>query len=263
MKAKRRIEGSLCCAFAVLLAAGAAQGKGGEVAVARGLAREGAGLKGQVTVDVGVTTGNTELVQLKTGVSSAYEVGPHGLLGSVTGGYAEHDRTAVGKQLFFHANYRYRLFQNLALEAYANYAYDKFAGFDVQLATGPDVVFLFEIDAVRVDVGVGYMLQYEDYGEITGPAAGDHDLAHRAQLYVFLQYALAENLELIEHAFYMPRLDSPGPSDYMIISASSLSIQINPILSFQNSFNLALDNPAPLNTRSLNTELMAGLAVKF
>jgi hypothetical protein len=49
----------------------------------------------------------------------------------------------------------------------------------------------------------------------------------------------------------------------MIISASSLSVQFNPVLSFQNSFNLAYDVPAPLKTKRLNTQLMVGLALSF
>jgi Protein of unknown function, DUF481 len=262
-KRERQFEWVLCGALCMLLPARARGATGGEVNVARGMAEEEAGLKGQFNVDVGVTTGNTDLVQLKAGLVLAYEAPPHSMLLSLHGGYAEHDRTALAEQLGLHAHYRHRVLEHLALEGYVNSSHDKFAGLDVQFAAGPNVVFLFAVDTLRVDVGLGYMLQYEDYGEITGDLAGQHDTAHRAQLYVFITYDLAENLEFIEHAFYMPRLDAPGPSDYMIISASSLSIKLNPVLSYQNSFNLSFDKPPPANTKTLNTELMAGLALKF
>jgi len=259
----RRLAGALCSALCLLLGARSARATGGEVNTARGMAQDGQGLKGQLNIDGGGTTGNSELWQIKAGLSLAYETPPHSALLSLSAAYAEHEGTALAEQLGSHAHYRYRLFEHLALEGYVNSAHDKFAGLDVQFSAGPDVVFLFEVDALRVDLGLGYMWQYERYGEITGPLAGEHDLAHRAQLYVFLQYALAENVELIEHAFYLPRLDSPGPRDYMLVSTSSLAIQLNPWLSYQNGFNLSFDRPPPINTKALNTELTAGLAVKF
>jgi putative salt-induced outer membrane protein YdiY len=256
--------GALCGALGMFFATGSAlAANGGQVAVAQGMAQDGPGFKGQLSIDVGVTTGNTEMVQSKAAAVASYDHGPHTMLGSLTAAYAESKRTAVGEQVIFHTHYRYRLFEHLAAEVYANYAYDKFAGFDVQLATGPDLVLLFQVDALRIDIGFGYMLQYEDYGEITGPTAGQSDTAHRAQLYFFAEYDLAPNLQFIEHAFYMPRLDGAGPKDYMFISASSLSIQFNPVLSFQNTFNLAYDVPAPLNTKRLNTQLLVGLALNF
>jgi putative salt-induced outer membrane protein YdiY len=256
--------GALCGALGVFFATGSAlAANGGQVAVAQGMAKDGPGFKGQLSVDIGVTTGNTEMVQSKAAAVATYERGPHNVLGAITAAYAESKRTAVGEQVIVNTHYRYRLFEHLAAEVYANYAYDKFAGFDVQLAMGPDLVLLFQIDALRIDIGLGYMIQYEDYGAITGPAAGDSDTAHRAQLYLFTEYDLAPNLQFIEHAFYMPRFDGVGPKDYMFISATSLSIQLNPILSFQNTFNLAYDVPAPLNTKRLNTQLLVGLAVNF
>lgn len=260
---ERRFGWGLCSALCILSGASAAQAAGDKVSVARGMAEEDKGLTGQLNADVGVTTGNVQLVQLKGSLVLGYDAGPNHLLLSVSGGYAEHLRTAISEQLGFHGNYRYRVLENLALEAYANYAYDKFAGFDIQFATGPNVVFLFEVGALRVDVGLGYMLAYEDYAVSAGSTEFEHDTAHRAQLYVFLKYDLAENLELVEHAFYIPRLDRPGPSDYMLISATSLSIRLNSLLSFQNSFNLSFDSPPPPGTSALNTELMAGLALKF
>jgi hypothetical protein len=259
----RRVEWVLGSALCMLLGARSARAAGGEVNVARGMAQQGQGLKGQLDIDGGGTTGNSELWQLKAGLSLAYEAPPHSALLSLSAAYAEHEGTALAEQLGSHGHYRYRLLENLALEAYVNSSHDKFAGLDIQFSAGPDVVLLFEVDALRVDVGLGYMWQYERYGRVTGPLAGEHDLAHRAQLYVFLKYDLAENLELIEHAFYLPRLDSPGPRDYMFISASSLSIQLNPWLSYQNSFNVSFDTPPPVNTKALNTELTAGLALKF
>jgi putative salt-induced outer membrane protein YdiY len=262
-KVDGRVHWVRAAALSLLLVAQPAMATGGEVTVARGIALKGEGFKGQVTADLGVTTGNTELVQLKAGALSSYTAGPHDALASVSGAYAEQAGTEVGKQIFLHAHYRYRLLEHLAAEVYTNYAYDKFAGFDVQYAAGPDLVLLFEVDALRVDVGLGYMVQYEDYGAITGEAAGEHQTAHRAQVYVFADYALADNLSFVEHAFYLPRLNGPGPSDYTIISASSLSIKLGRVLSFQNSFKLAYDAPPPLNTKALNTELTVGLAVNF
>jgi uncharacterized protein DUF481 len=261
-KRGRRLRCAVGGAALVLLGAPSALATDA-VTVARGMAQKGDGLKGQLNVDGGGTTGNTELWQIKAGMSLADEAPPHSLMLAISAAYAEHEGTAIAEQSSLHLNYRYRLIEHVALEAYVNSGHDKFAGFDVTFAAGPDVVFLFDINGFQIDVGLGYMLQYEEYGVVTGPVADEHDIASRAQLYVFVKYDLAENLELIEHAFYMPRLDGPGPKDYMIISATSLSIQFNPLLSFQNSFNLAYDRPPPFGTKGLNTELMVGLAVKF
>jgi hypothetical protein len=263
MGSGRRVEWVVWTALCLLLCPRVARATGDAVNVARGIAQDGLGLKGQLNLNADWTTGNTELLQLALGTVISYETPWRTLLISVSGAYAEHLRTNVAKQLGVHAQYRERIVEHLAIEFYTNYSYDKFAGFDAQIAAGPDLVLLFATGSLRVDVGLGYMVVYEEYGAITGEMAGDNDTAARAQAYVFIKYDLAAYIELIEHVFYMPRLDRPGPSDYMIISASSLSIKLNPVLSYQNSFNLSFDRPAPLNTKALNTELAVGLALRF
>jgi hypothetical protein len=264
-KGERRIEWVFGSALAALLVAASARAAADEVNVARGLAQDGPGLRAQLNADAGWTTGNVDILQLKGGGSLGYETGPHNMLVSLSGGYAETMGTNVARQWAMHGHYRHRLLENLAVEGYANHLYDKFAGLDSRFSAGPNIVFLFGVDALRVDLGVGYMIQYEDYGPVTG-LKNDYELdwAGRAHFYVFFKYAIVGNLELLEHAFYMPRLDWPGPRrDYMIVSATSLAFHLNQTLSYQNSFNVSFDHPAPINTKALNTELMAGLALKF
>lgn len=228
------------------------------------------GWKFQAAANVAWMTGNVDIFQVQGNFALGYEVGLNNFLLSATLTYAHQGPgvsnlpdTDTAAQVGSHFHYRRTLIPWLAVEVFCNQLYDRFAGFDVQIAAGPNVVFLYRNGPFQLDVGLGYLFEYEQYGPVAGTLDGTNDIAHRGQLYLFIQYALAPNLQVLERIFYMPRFDGVGPEDYQITNALTLQVQLSTHLQFQTSFNLTYDDPPPGPTEKLNTQLMTGLTVMF
>jgi putative salt-induced outer membrane protein len=221
-----------------------------------------AGLSGAIAGSADWRTGNVDFVSLSATPVARYSSGDHLLVGIVQTNYKTSNGDTIISRFFEHLRYRYHLSDRVLAEVYGQHEFDGIKRLKLRAlaGVGPKVEILRD-KSYGLDVGVSYMLEYEELQDDGPSDGGETDLQHRSSAYVVGRYELDERVQFFETMYVQPRLT--GASDYRILNDAQISFSLTKRLSFSTAFNISYDANPPETIKKLDTALKSSLTYEI
>lgn len=220
------------------------------------------GLSGAISGAADWRTGNIDYLSLTAGPVARYRSGAHLIIGMAEANYKTSNDSTIISRWFEHLRYRYSFNNRLLGEVYAQHEFDgvKRLRLRALVGAGPKVELLSH-KTYGLDLGVSYMLEYEELQDDGPPDSGATDLQHRNSTYVVGRYELDERVQLFETLYFQPRLT--GASDYRLLNEAQISFSLTKRLSFSTAFNISYDAEPPDTIKKLDTALKSSLTFEI
>lgn len=220
------------------------------------------GLSGAISGSADYRSGNVDYVSLTAGPVARYSSGNHLIIGLAQANYKTSNDTTIISRFFEHLRYRYSFNDRVLGEVYGQHEFDgvKRLRLRALVGAGPKVELL-RAKSYGLDLGVSYMLEYEALQDDGPPDSGATYLQHRNSTYAIARYELDDRVQLIETAYYQPRLT--GASDYRVLNETQISFSLTKRLSFATSFNVSYDSRPPNTIKRLDKSLTSTLTFQL
>lgn len=235
-----------------------------------------AGFTGRLALSAGFKSGNTNLVQAKTGFGVGYRIDPHlfclvararfGTKQPIEDLFNTFDEEAIHvSHGFAHLRYRYRLFSwedaivdTLEAEVFLQSEADKFRDLGIRFLAGVGPRISGKpFPNMQLAVGLAYMFEHEEYNKsMIGRAT-----SHRVSGYIQLDRDLGDQFSLHNTTFLQPRFAGNTPevaaigesvvSHLRISSDSVLQIKVNSWLSVRVGLGITFNSKTPPNEGDL------------
>jgi putative salt-induced outer membrane protein YdiY len=220
------------------------------------------GISGAISGSADWRTGNVDFVSLSATPVARYSSGDHLIIGIANANYKTSKGSTIISRVFEHLRYRYHISDRVLAEVYGQHEFDGIKRLKLRAlaGVGPKVEVLRD-KSYGLNLGVSYMLEYEEL-QNDGPAdAGATDLQHRSSAYIVGRYELDDRVQFFETMYVQPRLT--GASDYRILNDAQISFTITKRLSFATSFNISYDANPPETIKKLDTALKSSLTYEI
>jgi hypothetical protein len=214
-----------------------------------------------VRVSVAGQQGNTNGVQLSSGAFYGVSGERNLFYVQVSGDYGHTNRATQVAKAFAHARYNRRIYSWLLGEVFAQWESDRFRRVRSRelFGTGPR----FEIahtDDFDVVYGASYMLEVTRRSDFIEPAKR-HSTYQRFNNFGTLLYRVHGQVTLAETFYYQPRF--VDPRDYWLLSVSSATFQVTPMLSSAFNVTVRHESNAPAPIKKTDVELVSSLSLTF
>ncbi|MET0595624.1 MAG: DUF481 domain-containing protein [Polyangiaceae bacterium] len=178
------------------------------------------------------------------------------------GNYEAYSWVPKVSKSFAHARYNYTLLPSIAGELFAQVQQNKFERLRLRTLYGIGPRFtMFRSEEVDVYAGTGYMLEYEEIDVAPGATDAPTTWAHRSTNYVAVAVRIEESLRLTSATYFQPRFDVP--SDFRVLSETSISASFGKRLFAKVSAILRYDSAPPSNVRSADAEVQNSFGANF
>ncbi len=221
-----------------------------------------AGVSGAISGSADWRTGNIDFLSLSATPLARYRSGDHLVIGLAQANYKTSKSDTIISRTFEHLRYRNQFSDRVLVEIYGQHEFDGVKRLKLRAlaGAGPKVEILRD-KSFGLDIGVSYMLEYEELQD-DGPAdGGATDLQHRSSAYIVGRYELDERVQFFETMYVQPRLT--GASDYRVLNDTQISFSITKRLSFSTALSISYDSTPPLEIKKLDTALKSSLSYEI
>jgi putative salt-induced outer membrane protein YdiY len=220
------------------------------------------GLSGAISGSADWRSGNIDFLSLTATPVARYSSGNHLIIGLAQANHKTSNDATIISRFFEHLRYRYQISDRVLAEVYGQHEFDGVKRLKLRAlaGAGPKIEVLQE-KSYGLNLGVSYMLEYEELQD-DGPAdGGATDLQHRNSTYLVGRYELDERVQFFETFYFQPRLS--GASDYRILNETQISFSLTKRLSFSTALNISYDANPPDTIKKLDTALKSSLTFEL
>ena len=202
--------------------------------------------------------GNVSLLQLDGKAAGLYYAEPHSILLSTLGTFGQQSGERFASAAFAHLRWTAMWWSRIGSEVFAQLQYDEFLRLKLRelVGAGPRFV-LVDTDSLRLAVGTGYMLEYEQLDIAQDDPHPRTTLAHRSTSYVTLAAEVTDRLQFGQTVYAQPRFDRP--SDIRVLAEFELKVALNGTFALTTAFALRFDSDPPSEVDKLDLGLKNGL----
>ncbi|MBD3290963.1 DUF481 domain-containing protein [candidate division KSB1 bacterium] len=223
------------------------------------------GLHGKVQFQLGLNTGNSEYLKMKSNFRLDYMAEDYYSFGVV-----EYQRGLEADELFInkgfaHVRYIHSLLSTLRWELFAQKEFNDFILLlDRNLAgAGLRKSFILQPEKdgnrcyFKLHFGAGLMWENEEID--TDPDTETNIV--RSTNYISIDWKIDDRLQLIHINYF--QFDVENLPDYRVLAESTLSFSITKAFRFQTSLEFRYDNKPPLSVKKYDLELTNGVSFAF
>ena len=223
------------------------------------LSQDGATFQFQQSVKV--RTGNTEGVELGSGLLTGWTHQPSLVYLSASGDYSRKNGTTDVAKSFAHLRYNYELADWIAAEAFAQLETDRFRRLRVRelFGLGPRFILLAQ-QSINLAWGSSTMLEITQRNDSV--VRDDRDTtALRWSNYVAVSLQPHPRISVSQTIYYQPRFSDF--SDYWLLNVTSLVFEVTDILASRIDVTLRREADVPPNVERLDSEVISSLQLSF
>jgi len=238
------------------------------------------GLSGRLDFDLASQSGNVDLLSLRGDFLLQYASGPRQdpdgsepeptdfpirniYMFNVSREFARVNDQLVSDRGFAFASWTHRFTPAVGVDVIGQAEYDEFTLLDRRVLAGAAIRYRREpSESITVEVGTGYVYEYEDLDvPPTGPDQQE-TWAHRSVTLLLTGFALVDDRVSIDNSFFIqPRFDAP--SDYRILDEAEVMITITDLLSLGTSLRVRYDSQPPTGIERTDVSLASRLRFRF
>jgi len=225
----------------------------------------GDGLYNQVTLDLGLTRGNTQYTLVRTSYRADYIDGDMHYFGIVSYGYAHNGTRRAENRGFIHLRSVYDWFDIFALEGFIQKEFNEFillkdrnlfgGGSRLEIIayeSSPDSGF-----AITSFAGLGAMLEHERID--TDPPHSS--LVARMTSYLSLVVRFNKNANFKIICYYQPLISSFD--NRRLLSEASVNVKVSNNVSLRTSLRFRDDSRPPIGIIPTDLNLLSGVTIDF
>jgi len=210
---------------------------------------------------VKVRTGNTEGVELGSGLLVGGTLQPSLVYLSASGDYSRKNETTDVAKSFAHLRYNYKLADWVAAEAFAQLETDRFRRLRVRtlFGLGPRFILLSN-RTINLAWGTAAMLEITQRNDAV-PRADRDNTAMRWSNYVAVSLQPHRRISVGQTLYYQPRFSDF--SDYWLLNVTSLVFEVTDIVASRIDVTLRQEAAVPPNVERLDSEVISSLQLSF
>ena len=223
---------------------------------------EGKDLSGALEFDLSVRTGNVETLEVGLGGRVDHVGDTATTLFVSDGGLGWQGGRRYSNQGLAHLRQVYRRQSRVQSEFFAQSDYDRSRNLTFRGLLGAGFrTSLFSNDAARLWWGSAYMFEHEQFELEAEDDHPERTSSHRWSNYLSSRVRLEKTTALAWTIYLQPRVDEPG--DLRVLSEGDLELKLRRSVVLVTTASMRYDSRAPAKTKSLDTALKSGIALKF
>lgn len=203
-------------------------------------------------------TGNVKFLTARGVVLMRYRLGRHRFISSTTGEFGRGGGDPFLNRQTSHLRYQNEFTELITGETFVQATHDDVWRLKLRALAGAGLRLTFiDGDTVNISMGVGYLIEHEQYSEGAFGDSGLWRLNHRLASYANYSWRLDPQLSLVETVFFQPRFDEP--SDMRVFSQSALVVKLREKLALSVAILLLYNSWTPETIVKLDTSTVVSL----
>ncbi len=224
-------------------------------------AEEEEGWSTEITGSLNANTGNVSSFIARGGALVRYQVGDHRFTSSSNAQIGFSGGNEFLNSAVTHLRHQAALSERVEWETYLQASRNPYRRLYRGLAgTGPRWAFV-DTEEAELAAAVSYLFELQRFTVGDYPDSGEVQRNHRASTYLTGTLSLDPAVTLVHTTYFQPRLDDP--TDYRLLSQSSVGFKVTESLAFRVEFSLAYYTSPPAGVERLDSSTNLGLTLSL
>jgi len=209
----------------------------------------------RLNLDVAGQSGNTNKVDISSGLKSKFNINNDFILGIISGEYGKSNGVDNSKALFIHLRYINMIFKNVGYEIFTQYEYDKFSELQNRTLLGGGSRFKYKVnEKINLTSGLGGFFELE---KRIGVKASN---LIRINYYLKSKYSVNKKTFTLA-GYYQPNISDF--SDYRTYVTADFSTTISSNVNLIIGVRFKTDSIVPSGVKHNDLKYTSGLEVLF
>ena len=223
---------------------------------------ESLGFSGTASIDATINTGNNDEKEVGVEGHFDYNFTKSLLLLIVKGDYGFVNGKEYSDQVLAHIRYLFRWNENLSLEIFSQYDFDKNRLLlNRKLFGGGIRPIVFRTENSQMWFGISYMYEIEKFDLTSNSIHPINDFESRLSSYITYRLNIEKNIGLSSVVYFQPEIGNWD--DIKILSENSILVDVLKNVGLRIDFNLRYDSKPPDSIKKLDTKSEFGITFTF